>query len=254
MRRLVRNRISKRALTLVELVVTMALLSIFAAACTMLIYPVMKIYKHVNDLSRAQLLADTLVDSIRSECSGAFIQGEGDVWITNVDGSSILTQSDPSGTGAGHVLVIRQNKNYCETIAVNYEITSELRRDIYENSDEYDLTDADGVTSRSIYRLIPATPTPVPANPPAYTDLSSDIVHFGFFELETDADSYIYPAKRYDFTNPVAVATYREFHVDLTFYDLTLDVNDVPSYCMCRVDILDTNDSVVYSRDVVLCF
>ena len=127
MRRLVRNRISKRALTLVELVVTMALLSIFAAACTMLIYPVMKIYKHVNDLSRAQLLADTLVDSIRSECSGAFIQGEGDVWITNVDGSSILTQSDPSGTGACHVIVIIQNKNYFETIDVNYEITIELR-------------------------------------------------------------------------------------------------------------------------------
>ena len=253
MRKLVRNRLSKRALTLVELVVTMTLVSIFAAACAMLIYPVMKIYKHVNDLSRAQLLADTVVDSIRSECSGCFISQEGDVWIGNMDGSSVLNEAAPV-TGEGHVLVLRKNKNYCETIAVNYEITSALRADILADSDEYDLTNDNGVTSRSIYRLIPTTPTPVPANPPAYTDLSEDIVHFGFFELETDADSYIYPAKRYDFTNPVAVATYREFHVDLTFYDLTLDVNDVPSYCMCRVDILNVNDDVVYSRDVVLCF
>lgn len=253
MRRLVRNRISKRALTLVELVVTMALLSIFAAACTMLIYPVMKIYKHVNDLSRAQLLADTVVDSIRSECSGCFISQEGDVWIGNMDGSAVLNEAAPS-SGEGHVLVLRKNKNYCETIAVNYEITSALRADILANSDEYDITNDNGVTSRAIYRLIPTTPTPVPTNPPAYTDLSSDIVHFGFFELETDSNSFVYPAKRYDFTNPVAVATYREFHVDLTFYDLTLDVNDVPSYCMCRVDILNVNDDVVYSRDVVLCF
>lgn len=251
----VRNRTySKRAFTLVELIVSMALTCIFAASCVLLILPITQIYKHVNDLSRAQLLADTLVDSIRSECSGAFIQGEGDVWITNVDGSSILTQSDPSGTGAGHVLVIRQNKNYCETIAVNYEITSELRRDIYENSDEYDLTDADGVTSRSIYRLIPATPTPVPANPPARTDLSTGIVHFGFFKLDTDSNSFVYPLERYDFINPVGFATYRDFHVDLTFSDLTLDANDVPAYCMCKIDILDINDQVVYSREVVLCF
>jgi prepilin-type N-terminal cleavage/methylation domain-containing protein len=253
MRKVERRRFSKRAFTLVELIVSMALTSIFAASCVLLILPITKIYKHVNDLSRAQLLADTVVDSIRSECSGCFISGQGDVWIGNGLGSNIMTAANTSPSGS--VLVIRKNKNYCETISANYEITSELRRDILENSDEYDLTNENGVTSRSIYRLIPSTPTPTPiANAPAYTDLSANIVHFGFFELETDSNEYIYPSARYDFTNPVGYATYRDFHVDLTFYDLTLDANDVPAYCMCKVDVLDINNSVVYSREVVLCF
>lgn len=254
MRKIERRRFSKRAFTLVELIVSMALTSIFAASCVLLILPITQIYKHVNDLSRAQLLADTVVDSIRSECSGCFITRPGDVWIGNQDGSSVLTEAAPS-TGGGHVLVIRKNKNYCETIAVNYEITSTLRADILANSDEYDLTNENGVTSRSIYRLIPTTPTPTPVGtPPDYTDLSMNILHFGYFSLETDSNELIYPSVRYDFTNPVGVATYRDFHIDLTFYDLTLDANDVPAYCMCKVDVLDINNSVVYSREVVLCF
>ena len=69
MRRIVHRKRSKRAITLVELIVAMTLTAIFASSCVLLIMPITKIYKHANDLSRAQLVADTVVDALRTECA-----------------------------------------------------------------------------------------------------------------------------------------------------------------------------------------
>lgn len=262
MRRVRIKNNSKRAFTLVEVIVAMTLTMLFATACVILILPVSRIYKHTNDLSRAQLLADTVVDSLRNECTGSYIMAEGDVWISN-GGADGMTDSDVNHVASGPVLVIRRNRTYCETIAANYELSVACRNDIYANSDETHLTDDNAVTSRSIYRLIVGdeatlTPTPTPTPPPTgivpRNELSDGIVHFGYFELDTNSDDYVYPSKRYDFTNPFGYATYRDFHVALTFSDITSNSDDVPVYCKCKVDILNINDEVVYSREVVLCF
>ncbi|MBR6960505.1 MAG: hypothetical protein IKH76_08520, partial [Clostridiales bacterium] len=62
MRRIKNKKWSKKAITLVELIVAMTLTAIFASSCILLILPITQIYRHVNDLSRAELLADTVVD------------------------------------------------------------------------------------------------------------------------------------------------------------------------------------------------
>ena len=81
------NSRSKKGITLVELIVAMTLTSIFAVLCVMLINPIERTYKSTLKLARAQLLADTLIDSIRKECDDVRHDEKTDVWITDLSGS-----------------------------------------------------------------------------------------------------------------------------------------------------------------------
>ena len=115
------NSSSKKGITLVELIVAMTLTSIFAVLCVMLINPIERTYKGTLKLARAQLLADTLIDSIRKECDDVKHDDSAAVWIANLTGDDdgdLLTKGPVSGTkvNAGNALVIRRNNNFAESI------------------------------------------------------------------------------------------------------------------------------------------
>ena len=57
----------RRGTTLVELVVSMLLLSIFLLAATSLIRPCAEIFLRMQNLSRAQMISDTVVDYLQGE-------------------------------------------------------------------------------------------------------------------------------------------------------------------------------------------
>ena len=153
MRRIKRTGRSKRGLTLVELVVAMALTMIFMASCVMLVYPVEKIYTHTNDLSRAQLIADAVVDSLRAECTNANVSQPGDVYVKSGKGDGPLNSTGDSAYG--DVLFIRRNNTYFESISANYAISQD-HYDAVNNVDAYDSDDyrtSGDIRSREIYRL-----------------------------------------------------------------------------------------------------
>ena len=243
MRRIKRQNGNKKAITLVELIVAMTLTAIFAAAVVMLMFPIENIYRHTNDLSRAQLVADTVVDALRHECADTYISGYGDVWIAS-SGSTIMDSASPLSDG-GHVLVIRKTVGYCETIASNYSIDDAMLAKVQE-ADENDL---DGVvTSRAIYRMFSGDGTP---------DLNENYVHFGYFGCTGGGTTgYVLPTSYYDYTNPFPYTTYGEFNVQLNFHwDGNAPASGVnPSYILCDVNVY-RGTTLIYTRDdVVLCF
>ena len=229
---------SKKGITLVELVVAMTLTSIFAVLCVMLINPIERTYKSTLKLARAQLLADTLIDSIRKECDDVKHDDKASVWITDLSGddSALLsTTAHASNDTSGNTLVIRRNNNFAESIYAGAEINA----------------DTSNVTGN------PLTPTgtahAVETLKLAGTDnLKSGYVHYGYYQGKEDDDGF-YPIAAYDYTNPVMAKTYGNFTVELHFDQLARKDNKYPAYVMCTVKIME-NGKKVYSRSAVLCF
>ncbi|SCW52540.1 prepilin-type N-terminal cleavage/methylation domain-containing protein [Ruminococcaceae bacterium YRB3002] len=244
---------SKRAMTLVELVVAMALTAIFAAACVMLILPVVKIYTHSTDLARAQLLADTVANSLRSECTGNNIRYKGDVWITS-EANARIDEADIDPQTSGDVLVIRKTDDYCETIASNYAINRSLYTSVFENdTSEEDATyvaETEGITSRAIYRMFAGT-TGSEAS-------ASGHVHYGYFQAGTSTtSSYVFPREYYDFTDPLMYAAYDRYVVDLHFSGLSYHIDsedETPAYVLCDIEIIQPGVGTVYTRQIALPF
>ena len=244
---------NKSGVTLVELIAAMALTALFAVACVMLILPVSRIYTSSLEKNRVQIVADSVVDSLRSECSKAIITDTGDVWIADMDDYSglVMESAQPSSSG-GKVLVFRRNNNYCETIASNYVIGDTVINAIFTEDQaeaEYKVTGGgtSGITSRSVYNMEEA-------------DKEAGLVHFGYYRSKTyellfqgNTYSYIYPGDYYDFTNPFIRTTYLGCTVDLNFRDLEFDKNDLPAYVICDVTVNDDSGNT-YSRSVALCF
>ena len=235
---------SKRGMTLVELVVAMALTMIFMASCVMLVYPVEKIYTHTNDLSRAQLIADAVVDSLRAECTNANVSQPGDVYVKSGKGDGPLNSTGDSAYG--DVLFIRRNNTYFESISANYAISQD-HYDAVNNVDAYDGDDyrtSGDIRSRAIYRLYSS----------GASELDAGYVHYGYFRLgesATASDPTSWTA--YDFTNPFTNGTYDRFTVKLDFDDSVNDLATCPEYIECDVTVLH-NGEAVYTRHVVLCF
>ena len=247
MRRIYSHKRIKSGMTLVELVVAMALTAIFGAACIVLVLPVERIYTRTTDVSRAQLLADTIVDSLRTECANTYIQGKDDIWICDSGDSLYDADSLPSGIPEGHVLVIRKNPGYCQTLYSNGQVPQA----VYDTFTSYTGEDAmknGDVTSRAILRMFNVKDGNTVASP----DTETGYVHFGYFVCGGGNDKIVYPTEYYDFTNPVPYAAYREYTVDMTFSELTPE-NDCHSSVMCRIDILKGGE-IVYTRNTVLCF
>ena len=234
------NSHTKKGITLVELIVAMTLTSIFAVLCVMLINPIERTYKSTLKLARAQLLADTLVDSIRKEVDDVRHEEVTDVWITNLSGAddrALLDQNDHApNLPSGNTLVFRRNNNYTEAIYAAVGITNDNKQDVADNP----LTPEK--TAHSIDTLFNAGPE----------NLAKGIVHFGYYQAKED-DKGIYPIKSYDYTNPVMAKTYGDFTVTLNFSDLKLRDSKYPAYVMCKVTILE-NGKTIYSRLAVLCF
>lgn len=261
MLRIRKKKSSKKAITLVELVVAMTLTALFAASCVMLILPIERIYIHMRDLSRAQVLSDTVVDALRRECSGTYITDAGDVWIIPAssgysglvfDGSNLLP-SDYSGPG--DALVVRKTVGFCETISSGYAITSDFYEKVKSaesetgSTPELDQSGSGAVTSRAVYRMFAGGSTAI--------DLNAGYIHFGYFngiKASEAAGNVFYPSAYYDFTNPFSSAAYGDFTVKLEFSDIGYDTDGLPRYVNCLVSILNSSKEVVYTRQTVLCF
>ena len=231
---------SKKATTLVELVVAMALTAIFAGACVMLILPVEKIYTHTTDLSRAQLIADTVVYSLRNECANSYITGKGDVWIGS-KGNQCIDSVD-SSSDSGPVLVFRKNAEYCETIFSNDVILESAYQEIKEDSTLED----DTVTDRAIFKLF----DPKLENT---SEIKAGYVHYGYYQSTGGTATEVIPFTYYDFTNPFSAATYREYTTDITFSSIGYIQDEYPSWVLCRIDV-KKGDNIVYTRNTILCF
>lgn len=237
MKRVGKKLKTKKAMTLAETLVALALTAIFATSCVMLILPVEQIYTTSTDESRAQIIADTVIDSLRKECASTYIDGLGDVWIGNV-GNHTLDAASPVSNG--HVLVIRKNAEYCETIFANSNIDENVYSECFDNGSFQN----DAISSRAIFSLF------AEGNE---HEIESEYVHFGYYKLSGGSTDKVVPSEYYDFTNPIPYASYRDYKVSLTFYDLKSKDNQYPAYVVCRVDV-KKGDSIVYSRDSVLCF
>ena len=232
------NSHSKKGITLVELIVAMTLTSIFAVLCVMLINPIERTYKSTLKLARAQLLADTLIDSIRKECDDVKHDDKASVWITNLSGddSALLsTTAHASNDPSGNTLVIRRNNNFAESIYAGAGINSDI-------SNVVDNTLTPTGTAHAVATLKKTDPV----------NLNSGYVHFGYYQGKED-DAGFYPIEAYDYTNPVMAKTYGNFTVELNFDRLALKDDKYPAYVMCTVTIME-NGKKIYSRTAVLCF
>ncbi|MBO4681501.1 MAG: hypothetical protein J5623_06315 [Clostridiales bacterium] len=250
MRRINRKRRSKIAMTMVELIVTMALTSLFAGACVTLILPIERIYTHMTDLSRAQLIADTCVDTLRKECADTYIIDPDDVWIFNdtaFDGTvaKLGSAAKLPDNQPGKILVMRKNSEYWETTASTstYNLGTQLYNDVM--TIEGGTQQTGNLTSRAIYRMFTVKEGNVEPN----SDAAEGYVHFGYYK-KIGSNNYSY----YDFTNPIASTAYRDFKVELTFDGLKrMKDTNLPAYVNCTVTVT-RNGKEVYSRNTVLCF
>lgn len=243
---------SKKAITLVELIVAMALTALFAVACIMLILPVSTIYMHNTELSRAQLVADDVAASLRGACTGNNIENAGDVWIAS-NGYDLVDENDTiTSSASGAVLVIRKSPEYCLTIASNYEINGSIYNAVLANDTSDDSlyvaeTGENGTYTRAVYRMFPG------GNPAGdYVASSAGRVHYGYFSAGTNADNYVFQNAYYDFTDPLNNTAYDKYTVDLEFSELTIDVDTgAPAYVKCLITVSDEN-GVAYKRTIAL--
>lgn len=86
---------TRKGVTLVELVVTFALLLLFLASLTALLSPAMRIFRRTQELNHAQIVAGTLLDTLRGEILGArnyvrvYDEGATFAETTDIEGASI---------------------------------------------------------------------------------------------------------------------------------------------------------------------
>lgn len=236
------NRNSKRGITLVELVVAMTLTSIFAVLCVALINPIERTYRGTLKLARAQLLADTIVDSIRKECDDVKHDEKTSVWIgkmTSSDDADLINKGPGKiKASSGNVLVFQRNSNYTEAIYSGAEISDTNITNVENNP----LTPSNTVHSIKTMEIDDKK-----------ANLKSGIVHFGYYQARED-DEGIFPIQSYDYTNPVLASTYGDFKVDVSFKDLTFNKTGAhPVYVMCTVKVLEKG-TVVYTRTAVVSF
>ena len=107
--------------TLVELVVSMALTAILATAVVTVMHPAVTIFLKVQKHSRAQMVADTIADTLRAECASSYVKGYGDARVVNVGAEGNYLKGDDSvfkelngltaeSAPGGNVLFIRKNE------------------------------------------------------------------------------------------------------------------------------------------------
>ena len=241
------NICSRKGVTLVELVVSMTLVALFSVVCVSLINPIERIYQHTVKLSHAQLIADTVVDSIRKECNDVDNSDEGSVWIAkgsangtdsdlyNGPVSSVYVDPDKSGS----VLVMRKNGNYCEAIFSCFKIT-EANLLAVENT---------GMTGTSYSHAAKSL-----SDENNKANLNSGYVHFGYYQAIDNAKG-VTPDKNkiYDYTNPITASTYEGYTVSLSFEKLQYkeDENHVkhPTFVECVVckNNFSVSESVFYT-------
>ena len=271
MRKVIANnrRKSKRGTTLVELIVSLTLTAMFAVICVMLINPIERTYQRTEKTARAQLLADTIVDSIRKECDGIKNDDINSVWIANgsfdADSASDQILFDPDcskrissgleSNNKGTVLVIKKNNSYCEMIFASLPITNDNKTEANNNV-------LDGTYSgHAVDELFQGSAEDVAKN------TGRGVVHFGYYGAG-DKGNGVYPLKAYDYTNPLIASTYGDYHVKVYFQKLvtrTEEINGVehefPSFVEMEVKVYEgeykageNESNLVYTRKAAIAF
>ena len=106
----------RRGTTLVELVVSMLLLSIFLLAATSLIRPCAEIFLRMQNLSRAQMISDTMVD---------YLQGQ----LLHAQGTLRLCDTGYDEDSAGAVFQTAAAANGSRGTAVEFQVSTNVDRD-----------------------------------------------------------------------------------------------------------------------------
>ena len=268
--------------TLVELLVSMTLTAIFATAVIAIMPSATKIYMQIQDTSRAQIVADMVVDALREECSDSYIDDFASVRIINAADSAdgdkdflkIFENNPLQFDGSGNVLVVRKSAGYCEAIYSGMTISSSNYLSVHE-ADRINgtLREENGISSRAVYRFFTgATPS---------EETLQGYVHYGYYMCGKEAKpvttssgtktvSCIFPASRYDYTNPFTTDAYNGYTVKLFFSDLKYTVpsfateeNDYtrrPASVMVTVNVYKSGyagqsaDTLLYTRTAMLVF
>ena len=252
------SRHSKRGTTLVELVVAMALMSIFAVVCVALINPIERIYTQTSKMASAQLLADTVIDAIRNECDDVDNNDINSVWIAdvtvadeNTDDSQLFNGPAGLKTTSGPVLVIKRNNGYCEAVYECLSISETNQNNVHSLASENGV-DPD-TTAFAVDKILEG----------AAEGAAQGIVHFGYYKA-TDNGTGVYPLKAYDYTNPMMASSYNGYYVKLRFKDLTtrtVNGEKIPSFVQCVVEVYEgeysddpDSSSMIYSRTAPISF
>ncbi len=272
-----------RGSTLVELVVAMALTAILATSVVTVMHPAVSIFLKVQKHTRAQMVADTIADTLRAECASSYIKGYGDARVVSVGAESdhtkgddkifseLSTQSELSDPD-GNVLFIRKNEGYAEALYCNAWISQNDYDDVRKADQGYK---AGNVTSKAVYRFFPAGAGVLKADAMP-VDTRQGYLHSAYYEtssLKLDIDGkkvdLVRPTKAYDYTNPFASNVYSGFTVDVTYTGFTYEsivpgseskADKRPAYVVANISVYDSSfgaqsiNTLVYSRQAVLCF
>lgn len=267
--------------TLVELIVSMTLTALFATAVVAVMPAATKVYMQIQDMSRAQVVADMVIDALREECADTYIEDFASVRI-------VQAADDPTGDedmrrsldgittpsiASGNVLVIRKSGGYCQAIYSCLAISeSNYTGIMLTDKAEGTYTFANGISSRAVYRFYPDG-----AGNPSTPDALQGYVHYGYYQcgrktLNNVLDENnvarniecIYPGNRYDYTNPFPVNTYNGYTVSLEFSDLVTSSDNLYSQRPLSVTVTvnvykcdfsgQASEAPVYSRSAVLVF
>jgi len=265
--------------TLVELIVSMTLTALLATAVVAVMSPASRVFRHIQKLSRAQIVADSVIDALREECADTFIRDFASVRIVNTAPTSLgdadmlssLAGITSDSENSGNVLVIRKTGGYCEAIFSSVAISSSNYLDVRYNDGAYKYEN--GISSRAVYRFFDGGS--------ASAETNQGYVHYAYYQSgrsyrsfdngsESVAISCIFPAVRYDYTNPFSVSAYSGYTVDISFSDLRFSpapgesavnlLTKRPESVMVKVRVYDcdyahqTSDTPVYTREALLIF
>ncbi len=269
--------------TLVELVVAMALTAILATAVVTVMHPAVSIFLNVQKHSRAQMVADTIADTLRAECAASYIKGYGDARVASVEAEDDYLKGDNKifdelssltdvSADRGNVLYIRKNEGYAEALYCNAWISQADYSDVYKVDQE---CKTGNVTSKAVYRLFTDGASGLKEEKMPI-DTRQGYLHSAYYEtssLKLDVDgknvTLARPAKAYDYTNPFTSSVYNGFTVNVSYEDFTYEsvvpgseskADMRPSYVVANIRVYDGTygeqsiNTLVYSRKVVLCF
>ncbi len=237
------NTARNAGFTLVELVVSMTLTAIFATALVAIMPAATRIYMQIETMSRAQVVADMVVDALREECADTYIEDFASVRIVNApanpaSGASITDAETSTGDGplltslanitsdsasSGTVLIIRKSPGYCEAISSCIAISKSNYNSVKDEDKAYRFEN--GISSRAVYRYFSYN------DEGEATTLAEEIrqgyVHYGYYQCgvadrieDGKTISCIFPAIRYDYTAPFTSSAYNGYTVDISFSNL----------------------------------
>lgn len=184
---------NKKGTTLVELVVCMVLLSLFTLAAVTLIQPSAQAYMQVQQQTRAQNLADALIETIRGELLNA------NGYIRFADGAKNGEDINKvflpkTGVSSGSALEFNVNSNYIELIDKD-KVPALTKADGTQLLSEETANELDGYLHMRFYQqeeVKSAKSNPPSYVPYAYTTAYPKDAYMGMFisDLQFYARSY----------------------------------------------------------------